>query len=48
MLYSKLFIPTLKEIPSNAIVPSHVLMLRAGMIRRGGSQEGSTPTFPWG
>jgi prolyl-tRNA synthetase len=34
MLYSKLFIPTLKEIPSDAVIASHILMLRAGMIRR--------------
>jgi prolyl-tRNA synthetase len=33
MRLSKIFIPTLKEIPSDAIIPSHQLMLRAGMIR---------------
>jgi prolyl-tRNA synthetase len=31
------FIPTLKEIPSDALIPSHQLMLRAGMIRPLGS-----------
>ena len=34
MLYSKYLLPTLKEIPSEAEVPSHQLMLRAGMIRK--------------
>jgi len=34
MLYSKYFIPTVKEIPSDAEVISHKLMLRAGMIRK--------------
>jgi prolyl-tRNA synthetase len=33
MRFSKSFIPTLKEIPSDATVTSHILMLRAGMIR---------------
>jgi len=33
MRLSKSFIPTLKEIPSDAFIPSHQLMLRAGMIR---------------
>ncbi len=33
MRLSKYFIPTLKEIPSDALIPSHQLMLRAGMIR---------------
>ncbi len=33
MRLSKIFIPTLKEIPSDAFIPSHQLMLRAGMIR---------------
>jgi prolyl-tRNA synthetase len=31
------FIPTLKEIPSDALIPSHQLMLRGGMIRPLGS-----------
>ena len=34
MLYSRFFIPTLKETPSDAEVVSHQLMLRAGMIRK--------------
>lgn len=31
---SNYFLPTLKEDPAEAVVPSHKLMLRAGMIRR--------------
>jgi len=34
MRYSRYLLPTLKEIPSEAEVPSHQLMLRAGMIRK--------------
>jgi prolyl-tRNA synthetase len=34
MRYSKYFIPTYKEIPSEAEVVSHQLMLRAGLIRK--------------
>lgn len=33
MRFSKSFVPTLKEIPSDAAVVSHILMLRSGMIR---------------
>jgi len=33
MKFSKAFIPTLKEAPSDAIIPSHVLMIRAGLVR---------------
>ncbi len=33
MRLSKSFIPTLKEVPNDAVVKSHILMLRAGMIR---------------
>jgi prolyl-tRNA synthetase len=33
MRFSKSFIPTLKEVPSDAAIQSHILMLRAGMIR---------------
>ncbi len=33
MRLSKYFVPTLKEVPSDATVTSHILMLRAGMIR---------------
>jgi len=34
MRYSKLFLPTLKEVPAEAEVISHKLLLRAGMIRK--------------
>ena len=34
MLWSKLFIPTLRETPAEAEVPSHQLLLRAGYIRQ--------------
>jgi prolyl-tRNA synthetase len=33
MRLSKSFIPTVKETPSDAVIPSHQLMIRAGMIR---------------
>jgi prolyl-tRNA synthetase len=33
MRLSKYFVPTLKEVPSDATVTSHILMLRSGMIR---------------
>lgn len=34
MKFSQFFIPTLKEIPSEAEIPSHSLALRAGLIRK--------------
>jgi prolyl-tRNA synthetase len=34
MRYTKLLIPTVKETPADAVVVSHRLMLRAGMIRK--------------
>lgn len=34
MRMSKLYMPTLREIPSEAELPSHQLLLRAGMIRK--------------
>lgn len=34
MRYSRLFLPTLKEVPAEAEIVSHRLMLRAGMIRK--------------
>ncbi len=34
MLWTKFFIPTVKETPSDAVVPSHVLMIRSGMMRQ--------------
>jgi prolyl-tRNA synthetase len=33
MRISKSFIPTLKEVPNDAVVTSHILMLRAGLVR---------------
>ena len=33
MRFSKSFIPTLKEVPSDAIIPSHILMIRSGLAR---------------
>lgn len=37
MRWSKLFIPTLREVPTDAEVPSHRLLLRAGFIRQLGA-----------
>ena len=37
MRFSKSFIPTLRETPSEAVVTSHILMLRAGMVRMVGA-----------
>lgn len=37
MYQSKLFTPTLKEAPSEAQIPSHILMLRAGLVRQLGA-----------
>ncbi|MDF1524908.1 MAG: proline--tRNA ligase [bacterium] len=34
MRYSRYFLPTLREVPADAEVTSHQLMLRAGMVRR--------------
>jgi len=34
MRLSKSFIPTLKETPSEAVIPSHILMIRAGLVRQ--------------
>ncbi len=34
MRYSQMFIPTVKEIPAEAEIPSHRLMIRAGFIRK--------------
>ena len=33
MRLSKYFVPTLKEVPNDAVVSSHILMLRSGMVR---------------
>ena len=34
MLWSRFFIPTVKETPADAVVPSHQLLIRAGLIRQ--------------
>ena len=34
MRWTEFFIPTTKEVPKDAVVPSHQLMLRAGLIRQ--------------
>jgi prolyl-tRNA synthetase len=34
MLWSRTFIPTMKETPEGAEIPSHVLMLRAGLVNQ--------------
>jgi len=34
MRLSKSFVPTLKEVPSEAVIPSHILMIRAGLVRQ--------------
>lgn len=34
MRWTKTFIPTMKEVPADAEVPSHQLMLRAGLVRQ--------------
>ena len=34
MKYSKTFIPTVKEVPADAEIISHQLMLRAGLMRK--------------
>jgi len=45
MLWSKLFIPTLREDPAEAEVASHKLLLRAGYIRQLSAE--STVTCSW-
>jgi prolyl-tRNA synthetase len=37
MRYSRALVPTVKEVPADAITPSHILLLRAGYIRRIGA-----------
>lgn len=34
MNYSRIFIPTIKEVPKDAMIQSHILMIRAGMIKK--------------
>ncbi|MCB2204139.1 proline--tRNA ligase [bacterium] len=46
MRLSQYFIPTLKEIPAEAVIPSHQLMLRSGMIR--GLSSGIYSLLPLG
>ena len=37
MKYSNFFLPTLKDVPSDAEIISHKLMIRAGMIKQSSS-----------
>ena len=37
MRLSRYFLPVLKDVPSDASIASHQLMLRAGMIRQNGA-----------
>ncbi|MEZ4287000.1 MAG: proline--tRNA ligase [Polyangiales bacterium] len=37
MRYSQAFVPTVKEVPKDATMPSHILMLRAGLARMVGA-----------
>lgn len=37
MRFSKLYIPTIKEAPKDAVLPSHQLLIRAGFISQNGS-----------
>jgi prolyl-tRNA synthetase len=46
MLWSKFFIPTVKETPADAVVPSHQLGIRAGLVRQVAS--GSYAYLPLG
>lgn len=34
MKFSQYFLPTLKEVPADSVIPSHILMVRSGMIRQ--------------
>ena len=34
MRFTEYFIPTLKEVPADTVIPSHILMIRSGMIRQ--------------
>lgn len=47
MKRSEFFLPTLKETPSDAEIPSHQLMVRAGLIRRISSGIYSFLPFGW-
>jgi prolyl-tRNA synthetase len=46
MRYSNFFLPTVKEVPSDAEIASHQLMIRAGMIRK--LTSGIYPYLPLG
>jgi prolyl-tRNA synthetase len=47
MRYSKLLIPTVKEVPAEAEIPSHQLMIRAGFIRKVASGTYSYLPLGW-
>ncbi|HEX7342874.1 MAG TPA: proline--tRNA ligase [bacterium] len=47
MRFSQAFIPTLKETPSDAVIPSHALMIRAGLIRQLAAGIYSDLPFGW-
>jgi prolyl-tRNA synthetase len=47
MRYSKLLIPTVKEVPADAEIPSHQLMIRAGFIRKVASGTYSYLPLGW-
>ncbi len=47
MRYSKLLIPTVKESPADAEIPSHKLMIRAGYIRKVASGTYTYLTLGW-
>jgi prolyl-tRNA synthetase len=47
MRFSKAFLPTLKETPSDAVIPSHALMIRAGMVRQLAAGIYSELPFGW-
>lgn len=47
MRLSNAFIPTLKETPADAVIPSHQLMIRSGMIRQLAAGVYSDLPFGW-
>lgn len=47
MRYSKALIPTVKEVPADAEIPSHQLMLRAGLMRKVASGTYSYLPLGW-
>lgn len=47
MRFSRAFIPTLKEIPADALIPSHQLMIRSAMIRQLAAGVYSELPFGW-